>query len=153
MLFRTAKPEGTINYIWQHLRCCKNIPQIYWKIKIWTDVINRQRWVWAVWRETREDKGSRGPLPCLLPALFPRPWMSYWKITEFTILNYHAPGHPPPPPISDYFLGKGESLGTTMTAVVHISKGEATTKKRIIPKAKFSGFAENSIHLFANPFG
>ena len=40
-----------------------------------------------------------------------------------------------------------------MTAGVHISKGEATTKKRVIPKAKFSGFTENSIHLFANPFG
>ena len=83
--------------------------------------------------------------------------MSYWKITEFTILNYHAPGpptrRPSPPPISDYFSRKGESLGTAMTAVVHMSKGEGTTKKRVIPQAKFSGFTENSIHLFANSFG
>ena len=40
-----------------------------------------------------------------------------------------------------------------MTAVVHISKGEATTKKRAIPQARFSAFTENSIHFFANPFG
>ena len=42
--------------------------------------------------------------------------------------------------MSDDCSGKGESLGTAITAVAHISKGEAA-------------FTENSVHLFANPFG
>lgn len=54
-LFGTAKREKKY-YPGQHLRYLKNILHVYWKIKIWTEVINRQRQDWAVWRRGRGKK-------------------------------------------------------------------------------------------------